>query len=289
MSTSSTAPVTVIVLTFNEERNLAACLESVAGWASGVFVVDSGSTDGTAGIVARFGFELVTHSFETHARQWEWALRSLPIRTEWVLGIDADQRLTSELRDEMTAALARPDDGVNGFSVRRRQIFRGRWIRHGGYYPKHLLKLFRRSHVRLDPGEFVDHHFYVDGTVGKLAADLVEDNKNEADIFVWTAKHNRYATLQARQELEARTSRERVPVSAFFESPDARIRWLKQAWSALPLFVRPCLYVVYRYLFRLGFLDGKEGFIFHVLQAFWYRLLVDINIDELRRAEARRA
>lgn len=288
MSTSS--PVTVVVLAFNEERNLAGCLESVAGWTAGVFVVDSGSTDGTTAIARRFGAHVAVHPFETHAQQWDWALANLPIATDWVFGLDADQRVTPELQRALLAALADGDTtAVNGFFVSRRQIFRGTWIRHGGYYPKYMLKVFRRRAVRLDPSELVDHHFHVDGPVRTLDGDIIEANLNEARICVWTDKHNRYAVLQARQDLALAGSAAREKVTAIFGSPDARMRWLKQVWRRLPLFLRPCLYVFYRYVIRLGFLDGKQGFVFHVLQAFWYRLLVDINVDELRANEDSRA
>src|SRR5206468_183352 len=132
--------------------------------------------------------------------------------------------------------------------------------------------------VSLDERELVDHHFYVDGAVARLRGDLIEDNRNEATIFAWTAKHNRYAVLQARHEVDCANHDSAVPFREVFTSPDGRTRWLKRQWCRLPLFVRPVLYVLYRYVLRVGFLDGKEGFVFHVLQGFWYRLLVDINI-----------
>ena len=282
-------PVTVMVLTLNEERNLARCLESVAGWASEIIVVDSGSSDQTLAIASKHGARVVTHPFETHARQWSWALANVPLATSWVLGLDADQSVTTELASEIAQCLAGEADstGTKGYFVRRRQIFRGRWIRHGGYYPKHLLKLFRREHVSVDVDELVDHHFAVSGPTRVLQGDLIEDNRNEAAIAVWTAKHNRYAALQAQQELRVIGGEPRVGMASVFGSPDDRTRWMKQVWRRMPLFVRPCLYVTYRYVVRLGFLDGKEGFVFHVLQAFWYRLLVDINLDELRATAAR--
>lgn len=276
--------VSVVVLTFNEELNLPACLDSVSAWASRIFVVDSGSADDTLSIARGRGAHVATHAFETHARQWQWALANLPIDTEWVLGLDADQRVTPELRDQI-ATLLGTEPAAAGVFIRRRQVFRGRWIRFGGYYPKYLLKLFRRHHVSVDVTDLVDHHFTVDGPTISLGGDLIEDNQNEARISIWTAKHNRYATLQAKHEFAS--TGERVGVSALFGNPDARMRYLKQLWSRLPLFFRPCLYVFYRYILRLGFLDGKQGFIFHVLQAFWYRLLVDINLDELRSERSR--
>jgi len=281
-------PITAIILTLNEERNLGACLESIEGLATETFIVDSGSTDGTIEIARRHAATVVSHPFETHARQWAWALASLPLSTEWVLALDADQHLTARLRDEIAGTLAAPGEAgrrAAGYYLKRKQIFRGRWIRHGGYYPKYLLRLFRRHEAWVDGNDLVDHHFLVKGEVRKLEGDLVEDNRNEADITVWVAKHNRYAALQARQEFEAaRAPRVGGAPAALLGSPDERVRWLKAVWARLPLYVRPCLYFFYRFVLRLGFLDGREGFVFHALQAFWYRLLVDVNLDELRRA-----
>src|SRR5262249_33917822 len=223
-----TAPVSVVVLTRNEGRNLRACLESGAGWAAEVFVVDSGSTDATLMIARQFDATIRSHAFETHARQWSWALAELPLTTDWVLAVDADQRLTPELRASLSAELAAPR--ANGYFMCRRQIFRGRWIRHGGYYPKYLLKLFRRTSVSIDHTDLVDHHFHVTGPVAKLRGDLIEDNRNEAQIAEWTAKHNRYAVLQARQEFAA-AGGPTIGVRAVLGSPDDRMRWLKHLWA----------------------------------------------------------
>jgi glycosyltransferase involved in cell wall biosynthesis len=282
-------PLTVVVLTHNEEANLAQCLESVSSWPTAVFVVDSGSTDRTVAIASAFGAHVVTHPFESHARQWQWALATLPIATEWVLAVDADQSVTPELRRTIERELPAwaGEDAPVGAYVNRRQIFRGRWIRHGGYYPKYLLKLFRLDAVSIDAGDLVDHHFAVNGRTVILTGDLVEDNRNEQSIEAWIAKHNRYAAKQAIEEDRRQTDGERAgDRGRAFGTPDERVRFRKRIWNRLPLFVRPFLYFFYRYVIRLGFLDGTEGFIFHFMQAFWYRLLVDINRAELAAARA---
>jgi glycosyltransferase involved in cell wall biosynthesis len=274
-------PITVVILTWNEEANLEPCLASLAGWAAEVIVVDSGSTDGTLAIAERFGARVAHHPFETHTRQWKWALDTLAIAHPWVLGLDADQRVTPELARELAERFptAGGPAGIDGLFVKRRQIFRGKWIRHGGYYPKYLLKLFRRGAVAFDEADVMDHHFHVAGPTGKLRHDIVEDNQKERDIAFWIDKHNRYARLHAREERLRGAGAGWALEPRLTGNPDQRVAWLKQRWYRMPLFVRPALYFVLRYFFQLGFLDGKQGFVFHFLHAFWYRLLVDIHLD----------
>jgi glycosyltransferase involved in cell wall biosynthesis len=246
-------------------------------------VLDSGSRDGTLEIARKYGAQVFEHPFETHAQQWTWALHHLPIAHEWILGLDADQQITAELREELAALFASPDvlRDVNGFFIKRRQIFRKVWIRHGGYYPKYLLKLFRRSRVQLDANELAEHHFYVDGATRRLQSDLIEDNRKEHDLAFWMQKHIRYAALQAQDEAARRQRSSAWLIRpALFGNPDQRVLWLRERWYRSPLFVRPFLYFVYRYIFLLGFLDGKQGLVFHFLQSLWFRLLVDVYLDE---------
>ena len=215
------------------------------------------------------------------------------IKAQWInqyadgATLDADQRATPSLAAEIQGLLSAPTstlEGVNGLYINRRQVFRGKWIRYGGYYPKYMLKLFRYGMARTDENELLDFRFYVTGQTRQLRSDLIEENRKEDDIAFWIRKHLRFAALQSREEI----SRRRLPVSwttqpSPFGTPDQRVLWRKKQWYRMPLYVRPFLYFFYRYVLRLGFLDGKQGFIFHFLQAFWYRLLVDINIEELRR------
>ncbi len=275
----------IVVLTHNEELNLPACLHSVQGLSDQVLVVDSGSTDRTRAIATEWHARVLIHEFVGHAKQWRWALEQLDADTEWVLGLDADQRLSEELRDELVGLFTCEKSRLmahNGFYLNRRQIFRGKWIHHGGYYPKYLLKLFRLNRVQLDDRDLMDHHFYIASKVGELRHDLIEDNLKEANIAFWLSKHIGYAELHAREEFSRRRDGHAWPIQpALFGSPDQRVVWCKRLWYRMPLYARPVLYFVYRYIVLRGILDGKQGFIFHFLQSFWYRLLVDIRLDDL--------
>jgi glycosyltransferase involved in cell wall biosynthesis len=276
----STVPVSVILLTYNEEKNLPLTLQQLSGWVDEIFVVDSFSTDHTLAIAQQHGVAVFQNYFETHTKQWLFALTELPIKNQWILGLDADQQLTPLLAEEIRQLFRHGDPKHDGYYIKRRMFFLGTWIQHGGYYPRYLLKLFRRDKVFLDAGELMDHHFYVRGTTGKLTHDLIEDNKNETLQF-WLTKHIRYATLQAQEECNHTRTGKATPAS-FFGNQDERRQVLKNIWEKLPLFLRPLLYFTYRYFFQLGFLDGYSGFIFHFLQAFWYRFTVDSLIYESR-------
>lgn len=272
--------LSVVILTFNEEKNLPHCLSAIQSLACPLFIVDSGSTDATLSIAEAAGATLVHHEFTTHSEQWEWAFANLDLRTTWVLAIDADQRVTPKLAQSITR-LVSTEPAVNGAYLCRKQIFRGKWIRHGGYYPKYLLKLVRVSEVRTDRNDRVDHHFLVPEPTVKLQGDLEEVNLNEDDISLWTQKHTRYARLQAEQEVFGTTG-----ARAGLRNPDERTALRKRVWLRLPLFARSFGYFFYRYFLRAGFLDGTEGLIFHFLQGCWYRFLVDVHVQQLRQNAA---
>jgi glycosyltransferase involved in cell wall biosynthesis len=282
-------PLSVLVVTRNEELNLDRCLASVHGFADQIFVVDSESADRTVEIARRYADEVHELPYDhTRIIPWifQWGLDHLPLRHDWVLILEADQAVPAELRQEIAALLAQPHTPADGYYIRRKQIFRGKWIRFGGYGGKHLLKLFRRSHGQLDPLE-QDTRVYVRGRVGRLAAPLEEWNKKEDEILFYLQKHLRYADAFAREELVRRRQGIAWKLTPrLFGTADERTLWLKSLYYRLPLFVRPALYFGYRYLVLLGILDGKNGFIFHFLQAFWFRLVVDVRLEELRREAA---
>ncbi|HEX5758991.1 MAG TPA: glycosyltransferase family 2 protein, partial [Thermoanaerobaculia bacterium] len=280
------APIAVLVATRDEEANLERCLRSVHGFAEQLFVLDSESRDGTVEIARRYADRVETLAYD-HGRiiPWifQWGLDHLPIASEWVLILEADQALTPALRAEIAARLA-AGPREDGFYIRRRQIFRGRPIRFGGYGGKVMLKLFRRGRGELDPHE-QDTRVYVRGAVGRLRAPLEEWNRKEDEILFYLQKHLRYAEAFAREELARRRGEVAWKTRPrLLGHPDERVLWRKDLYYRLPLFVRPLLYFVYRYVLLLGVLDGRNGFVFHTLQAFWFRLVVDIRLEELLRA-----
>lgn len=284
-------PVTLIVTTRNEEANIEKCLLSSHNFIDQVFVIDSDSEDRTAEISRRYA-EVVNLPYNhTKIIPWiyQWGLENLPIRHEWVMILEADQELTPTLKQELQTLFSKPLIHENGFYVRREQVFRGRTLRFGGYGSKYMLKLFRRSAGRLDPDE-TDTRVYVQGDVGKLSSPILENNLKENDILFYLQKHLRYVEVFAQEEAQRR--REGVvwkTSPAFFGNPDQRILWLKRIYFRLPLYVRPFIYFFYRYFILFGFLDGKEGSVFHFLQAFWFRLVWDIRLEEILKESSAEA
>ena len=273
----------MIILTHNEEKNLPACLDSLAGLDCDLLVVDSGSSDRTVEIATAAGATVKVHPFEHYAAQRNWAQRQVPQDTAWLLHLDADERLTPELVAEITSLLRDPPRNVAGYMLRKRTVFMGRWIRHGGHYPSYHLRLFRNGSGQCEE-RLYDQHFLVDGHVRALRHDYID--VVTADVDTWTQRHLRWAGLEACEALASGQGNARVR-SAPFGDPIARRRWLRDGlYARLPLFTRAFLYWGYRYIVRCGFLDGKEGLIFHFLQGCWYRFLVDVRLDEARRGLA---
>jgi glycosyltransferase involved in cell wall biosynthesis len=273
------ADVAVIVLTYNEERNIAQALGSVSGWAKEIFILDSFSTDRTLEIAQPYGCQIAQHKFENYARQRNHALDALPIRSEWVLFLDADEWLPDPLKQEISTTLAAAP-AVNGFYLNRRLIWMGRWVKRG-YYPSWILRLFRRGKGRCEDRQ-VNEHLIVEGATAQLREDFMhEDRKGVSD---WIAKHNRYATLEAQTLLAVKQAPDYQEIDARFSGTQAqRKRWLRhRVWNRMPPLIRPFFYFFYRYLVKGGFLDGREAFAFHFLQALWFPMLIDIKYLELK-------
>jgi glycosyltransferase involved in cell wall biosynthesis len=289
-SVSDQRLLSVVILTHQEEANIGICLDSLKGLAADVFIVDSGSTDATAAIAERAGARVVCHPFENHARQLNWALDTLPIATPWVMRLDADERLTPELVEELQSVLPSASRDVSGLMVKRRVYFWGRWIRHGGYYPTWLLRIWRRGKAHCEQ-RWMDEHMVLDGgTILNLRHDLIDENHK--GLGFWTDKHNRYADREVKDLLAQESGAPDVEasVNAPLEGQPVRRRWMKlNVYARAPLFLRAFLYWFYRYVILLGFLDGRPGLVFHFLQGFWYRFLVDAKLEEWKRQSPARS
>jgi glycosyltransferase involved in cell wall biosynthesis len=281
MSATATPAFSIIILTMNEERNLPACLASLEGLPAEVWVVDSGSTDQTCALARAWGAQVVEHPFENYSVQRNWALRHLPLRTEWVLQLDADHRLMQALHTELQQLFQAgvPTD-VNGYMVSRRTMFMGKWIRYGGHYPVYHAVLFRKDKGHCEEKRY-DQHFKVEGRLVRLKGDIIDVITDSLNTF--TERHNRWSSLEAEDQFSgAYRGHAGVIEGRAAGNPIQQRRFMKSVYEGFPLFVRPFLYFIWRYIFRLGFLDGRRGLIFHFLQGFWFRFLVDAKVYEKR-------
>jgi len=275
-----------IIITFNEEVHLPRLLKSIETLNAATYILDSGSTDKTIEIAENYGCEIKNNPFENHPKQWDAALKTFNITTPWVICLDADQQVTAELLYLLKNFKDSDYNGVNGIYFNRKNIFKGKWLQHGGYFPLYLLKMFRTGVGFSDLNENMDHRFIVPGrTIIWKNGFIIEENTKENQISFWISKHNRYSDQVAHEEWERmqqlRTQTLRPDI---FGSPDQKKAFLKSIWWKMPLYVRPFIYFFHRYFIQLGILDGKQGFVFHFLQAFWFRLVVDIKIDEIKKS-----
>ena len=282
LSTTMPADLTILILTMNEEENLPKALASVKGLAKRVVVVDSGSTDRTMAIAREAGADVYENGWVNHATQVNWGLDNTDIDTAWTFRLDADEEVLPDLAAFLQNDLESMSGNIDGIEVRRRIYFLGRWIRHGGIYPNHVLRIFRNGRSRCEM-TWMDEHMVVEGDVYRLNADLKDENTKP--LRWWTAKHNWYSDRELFNLLESDQDGEADGVTPrFFGTQGERRRWLKtRVYARFPMSWRSRLYFLYRYYIQRGFLDGPEGRIFHFLQAHWYRFLVDAKYFEARK------
>lgn len=276
-------PYSFIILSYNDELHLSRLFDSVKGLESDIYVLDSGSTDRTLEICKDYEVEVSYHPFENHPKQWHVALHRFPINTPWVIALDADQIVSDALYQQLKNFNSTLYEHVNGIYFNRKNFYKGKWIRHGGYFPFYMLKMFRLKYGVSDLNENMDHRFLITGkTIIWKQAYLLEENLKESKVSFWIEKHNRYSDQLALEEVERmRKLRTQIIKPRFWGSPNERKAYMKRLWWKLPRYLRPALYFSYRMTFQLGLLDGKTGIIFHFLQAFWFRLIVDVKIEEL--------
>jgi len=276
----------VVVLTFNEALHLPRALRCVEGIAREVFVIDSGSTDDTATLAIAGGARVLQHPFQNYARQFEWALANAPITADWVMRLDADEVIEADLAAEIATKLPVLPPDVTGVNLKRKTMFQGKFIRYGGRYPLTLLRIWRRGKARIEDRWMDEHMYLIEGRTVTFNGGFADHNLHDLTFF--TAKHNGYACREALDVLNQRLHlfEPEVALTAQATATQAKVkRFLKESvYNRLPFEVSAILYFLFRYVVQLGFLDGREGLIYHILQGFWYRFLVGAKLRELERA-----
>jgi glycosyltransferase involved in cell wall biosynthesis len=278
--------LTTVILTRDEEVHIARAIASVQAFSHEVLVVDSYSQDRTCEIARSLGARVVQNPWVNQARQFRFALAECGIRTEWILRLDADEVVGPDLAARLAQVLPTLTPQVTGVVLNRRHMFMGRWVRHGGRYPLRLLRVWRNGLGEVED-RWMDEHVRL--KAGRaIALDGVFADVCERDVAFFVAKHNGYAAREAVEVLGRKyglLGEARTPSIASIGAQARVKRWIKeQVYNRLPFGFGPLAYFLWRYLLQLGFLDGRSGLIYHVMQGFWYRFLVDVRVLELERA-----
>lgn len=277
--------IAAIILTKNEEIHLERCINSIKDVVDDIVVVDSYSTDDTIDIARRMGARVFQNPWKNYATQFNYGLYECGIKTDWVWRIDADEFLEGNLGENVKYAINSCDDDITGIYVNKRIDFMGKPLLHGGWYPSCHLKVWKRGHGECE-NRWMDEHIKLFDGRSIVVKDGNQVDANLNDLTWWIEKHNGYSTremvdmLMMEYNMDAKA---RVVVPKFWGSEEQRKRWLKIKYVKSPLFVRPFVNFFIRYFFKGGFLDGKEGFLWHFLQGFWYRVLADAKVYELKK------
>lgn len=273
----------VVLLTFNSAGIIRETVTAALRVSPHVVAVDSGSTDGTAQILAEMGCSVVQRPFSNYSDQRNWAIAQVEDRFAWQLHLDADEVLDDTAVQEMRALLA---GGArhDAYMLRRRDYFMGKMLRFSGVNPWHL-RLFRSGAGRCE-ARLYDQHFILVGAQRRSArlAGFMHD-KNALALSDWIGRHNRWSDAEAREKSGPQLAGDDVLQPRLWGDARERTRFIKQLYYRLPIGLRAIGYFFYRYVLRLGFLDGKPGFYFAFFQALWFRMLVDAKIYELRTKE----
>jgi glycosyltransferase involved in cell wall biosynthesis len=270
-------PITFIVPTLNEEQNIGQTLASITNWVDEVYVLDSFSSDQTCELARRAGAYIAQHRFENFSAQKNWALDNLPFRNEWIFFLDADERVTSTLRDEITKLFADGGPPLDGYYVGRMNHFMGRWIRYAGMYPNWNLRMFRHHFGRYEQ-RIVHEHVILKGRIGYLREPLFHDDYKGLERYF--DRHNSYSSMEALEVWKLLTATEvkRIKASLFARGPERRRALKHAAYRYLPC--RALVKFVWMFFLSRGFLDGRIGFRYCLLQAF-YEYQVSLKIQEI--------
>lgn len=276
--------ISVIILTYNEEIHLERCIKSLQPFVKEIYVVDSFSTDKTREISEKYGAKFYQNKWINYAKQFQWGLDNCPISTKWVMRMDADEYIEPKLANYLNKFIEEVPSNITGIYLKRKTVFMNKWIK-WGFYPHILLRIWNHKYGRIEQ-RWMDEHIVLSQGETKLVdiADIVDDNKN--DFTWWVTKHNAYATREMLDIMNIKYHF--MPIDESLkenDDPQAKYRRVlkERLYSKLPLGLRSLVYFCYRYFLKLGFLNGFRGFIYHFMQAFWYRMLVDVKCYEFER------
>ena len=277
--------ITVVILTYNEERHIERCIQSIKKYSDNIYIIDSYSTDNTIQICKSLNVNILQNKFINQSKQFTWALDNINFKTEWTLRLDADEYLEDNLIIEIKNKLPNINKDIVGINLKRKHIFMDKWIKFGGRYPLILLRLWRTGHGYIED-RWMDEHIMVEG--GKtitLKNNFCDHNLNNLSFFI--NKHDWYAGREVvdilldnlkikndKKKLSTKNTSFNVSLKRFFK---------ESFYNKLPIGLGPLLYFLYRYIFLLGFLDGRVGLIYHFLQGFWYRFLVESKLVEYKK------
>jgi glycosyltransferase involved in cell wall biosynthesis len=284
MTSERTAvPVSVLVPTKNEEQNLETCLACLSRF-NEVIVFDSNSTDRTIEIAEKCGARVVQREFDNFSAHKNWALENIPFRHEWVLIVDADERIENGLAEEISRTVAANNPNIDGYFIAMKYMFAGAWMRHGGWYPGWQLRLFRHNRGRFE-SRIVHEHMLLNGKAGYLKNPLVHHDYKGIERYF--DRHNTYSSMEAVEAYRALNQRngesDQIRSSLFSKGPERR-RYLKLlGYRYLPF--RPFFKFFWMYILRGGFLDGRIGFRFCLLHTF-YEYQVSLKLEELSHPES---
>ena len=277
--------ISVIILTFNEEIHIKRCLDRISPFVKSVFIIDSFSTDKTLEIAGEYGnVTILQNKWTNYATQFNWGLENADIKTKWILRLDADEYLTPDLIEELKEKLPSLEQDITGIVFPLRRVFLGRTIRRGMNQVK-LLRLFKKSKARSEVRQMDEHIQVIEGRTVEFKNEFADDNLN--NLSWWTQKHIGYAIREAADLLDIEfdfTNTSTSDDSKQISEQAHQKRMMKHKYAKQPLFWRSFAYFCYRYFFKLGFLEGKEGFLWHFLQGWWYRTLVDAKVFEIKKA-----
>ena len=277
--------ISVIILTHNEEIHIERAIKNIKKISNNIFVVDSFSNDKTITIAKKNGAKIYKNKFINYSKQFKWALKNLPIKSKWVMRLDADEYLENNLIKEIKQKLPNLSNDITGINLKRKHIFMDKWIKYGGRYPLTLLRIWKNNCGDIEDRWMDEHIIVKNGETTTFKNSFVDHNLN--DLAFFKKKHKNYAVREAIDVLVDKLNL--INISKKLDKKSSSLnafikRFIKEKiYNRLPFGMGPLFYFIYRYFILLGFLDGRAGFQYHYLQGYWYRTLVSKKVLELEK------